>query len=220
MATVAVIDYGMGNLHSISKALKKVSPDSNVIVTSNRETILSAGHIVFPGVGAIRDCMAAIRSAGLDETIKQAAKDKPLLGICIGMQALLEHSEENDGVECLGIIPGQVIKFSSNAVNSENNKIKIPHMGWNNVNYSIQNPLFENILNNERFYFVHSYHATKVGNNYVLANANYPYNFPCAIKWKNIVAVQFHPEKSQDVGLQLLKNFLNWDAKAESSEHA
>ncbi|MEO1962819.1 MAG: imidazole glycerol phosphate synthase subunit HisH, partial [Cycloclasticus sp.] len=114
MATVAVIDYGMGNLHSISKALKTVSPDANVIVSADKNTILSADHVIFPGVGAIRDCMAAIRAAGLDETIKHVAKSKPLLGICIGMQALLEHSEENGGVDGLGIIPGNVIKFSPN----------------------------------------------------------------------------------------------------------
>jgi glutamine amidotransferase len=214
MATVAVIDYGMGNLHSISKALKSVSPESNVIVTSDSETILSADHIVFPGVGAIRDCMAAIRNVGLDETIKQAAKSKPLLGICIGMQALLEHSEENAGVECLGIIPGNVIKFPSNAIDLHNNKIKIPHMGWNEVKYLDKFPLFKNIAQNERFYFVHSYHADKVGNNVLSATTKYPESFPCAIKWKNIVAVQFHPEKSQHAGLQLLKNFLNWDGKS------
>jgi len=211
MATVAVIDYGMGNLHSISKALKNVSPNSNVIVTADKSTILSADYIVFPGVGAIRDCMAAIRNAGLDETIKQVAKSKPLLGICIGMQALLDHSEENGGVDCLGIIPGNVIKFPSNLEDEQSNKIKIPHMGWNKVNYSNNNPLFYNIAQNERFYFVHSYHASDVGEKYISAQTDYPKSFPCAIKWKNVVAVQFHPEKSQHVGLQLLKNFLNWD---------
>ncbi|PCH85709.1 MAG: imidazole glycerol phosphate synthase subunit HisH [Piscirickettsiaceae bacterium] len=214
MATVAVIDYGMGNLHSISKALKKVSPASNVIVSADKEVILSADHVVFPGVGAIRDCMAAIHDAGLDETIKQVAQSKPLLGICIGMQALLEHSEENGGVDCLGVIPGNVIKFPLNLKNKQNEKLKIPHMGWNEVNYSKKSPLFNNIDNNERFYFVHSYHASKVGNNCEIASTQYPKPFPCAIKWKNVVAVQFHPEKSQHAGLQLLKNFLNWDGQS------
>ncbi|HIF18355.1 MAG TPA: imidazole glycerol phosphate synthase subunit HisH [Cycloclasticus sp.] len=214
MATVAVIDYGMGNLHSISKALKTVSPDANVIVSADKNTILSADHVIFPGVGAIRDCMAAIRAAGLDETIKHVAKSKPLLGICIGMQALLEHSEENGGVDGLGIIPGNVIKFSPNATNKQNNKLKIPHMGWNEVNFDSISPLFKNIAKKERFYFVHSYHANKVGDNYVLATTEYPNSFPSAIKWKNIVAVQFHPEKSQHAGLQFLKNFLNWDGQS------
>ena len=220
MATVAVIDYGMGNLHSISKALKKVSPGSNVIVSADKDIILAADHIVFPGVGAIRDCMAAIHSTGLDEIIKEAAQSKPLLGICIGMQALLDHSEENGGVDCLGVIPGNVVKFPSNLVDEQNNKLKIPHMGWNTVNYTSINPLFKKIGKNERFYFVHSYHADKVEEKYLLATTKYSQAFPSAIKWKNIVAVQFHPEKSQHAGLQLLKNFLNWDGKAQSYENA
>ena len=214
MATVAVIDYGMGNLHSISKALKTVSPESNVIVSADKNNILSADRIVFPGVGAIRDCMAAIRNAGLDETIKQAAKTKPLLGICIGMQALLDHSEENEGVDCLGIIPGNVIRFPSNNKLDQINRIKIPHIGWNIVNYININPLFTKIAQNERFYFVHSYHVDNVGNKFIAATSNYSKTFPCALKWENIVAVQFHPEKSQQAGLQLLKNFLNWDGQS------
>lgn len=158
--------------------------------------------------------MSAIHKAGLDETIKQAAKDKPLLGICIGMQALLDHSNENGGVECLGIIPGNVIKFPSNSKDKHNNKLKIPHMGWNEVNQKNTNPLFIDIAQKERFYFVHSYHAEKMDNEHISATTNYPNPFPCAIKWKNIVAVQFHPEKSQHAGLQLLKNFLNWDGQS------
>jgi glutamine amidotransferase len=214
MGTVAVIDYGMGNLHSIEKALKTASPDTSIIVTADKNVILSADHIVFPGVGAIRDCMSAIHKVGLDETIKQAAKDKPLLGICIGMQALLDHSNENGGVECLGIIPGNVIKFPSNSKDEHDNKLKIPHMGWNEVNQKNANPLFIDIAQKERFYFVHSYHAEKMDNEHISATTNYPNPFPCAIKWKNIVAVQFHPEKSQHAGLQLLKNFLNWDGQS------
>ncbi|MEH6502553.1 MAG: imidazole glycerol phosphate synthase subunit HisH [Cycloclasticus sp.] len=211
MATVAVIDYGMGNLHSIEKALKAVSPDSKVIVSADKDIILSADHIIFPGVGAIRDCMNALRESGLDDTIRLAAKNKPLLGICIGMQALLQHSEENGGVDCLGVLPGNVIKFSQNPENDNNKIIKIPHMGWNQVNYSETNPLFLNIPQNERFYFVHSYYVDKVEDKTVCATTNYSQTFPCALKWKNILAVQFHPEKSQHAGLQLLKNFLNWD---------
>jgi glutamine amidotransferase len=210
MATVAVIDYGMGNLHSIAKALKSVSPDTDVIVTADKETILSANRVVFPGVGAIRDCMHALKKTGLDETIKHVAKSKPLLAICIGMQAILDHSEENDGVDCLGIITGNVIKFTQDQENCLNRKLKIPHIGWNEVNFIGNNPLFYKIENNERFYFIHSYHASNVENEYISATTNYQNAFPCALKWKNIVAVQFHPEKSQHAGLQLLKNFLNW----------
>jgi len=124
---------------------------------------------------------------------------------------LLDHSEENGGVDCLGIIPGDVIKFPSNLKDDHLNQIKIPHMGWNKVNYSDKNPLFHNIAQNERFYFVHSYHASNVEEKHISALTDYPNSFPCAIKWENVVAIQFHPEKSQHAGLQLLKNFLNWD---------
>jgi len=214
MATVAVIDYGMGNLHSIEKALKSVSPESTVHVTADKELILSADHIVFPGVGAIRDCMAALRETGLDKTIIEIASSKPILGICIGMQALLQHSEENGGVECLGLLPGNVIKFPSKMLDSHGDKLKIPHMGWNQVNNNGKNPLFEGIPQDERFYFVHSYHASQVDAKFVSAYSAYPDDFPCALQSNNIVAVQFHPEKSQHAGLQLLKNFLNWDGQS------
>jgi len=214
MATVAVIDYGMGNLHSIEKALKTVSPESQVIVTADPAVILAAEHIVFPGVGAMRDCMNAIQESGLDQIIKQVAKNKPLLGICIGMQALLAHSEENDGIDCLDIFPGNAIKFPKGASNSHGDKLKIPHMGWSNVHYNQNEPLFKGIKQDERFYFVHSYHAVNLDKRIVAATADYPDSFPCAIKHNNIVAVQFHPEKSQQAGLQLLKNFLNWDGQS------
>ena len=214
MAIVAVIDYGMGNLHSIEKALKSVSPDSTVHVTADKALILAADHIVFPGVGAIRDCMAALRETGLDKTIIEVAKTKPLLGICIGMQALLQHSEENGGVECLGLLPGDVIKFASGKVDSNGDKLKIPHMGWSQVHREGNSPLFKGIEQNERFYFVHSYHASQVDSAIVSAYTAYPNNFPSALKLNNILAVQFHPEKSQHAGLQLLKNFLNWDGQS------
>jgi len=214
MATVAVIDYGMGNLHSIEKALKSVSPESTVHVTADKDLILSADHIVFPGVGAIRDCMSALRETGLDKIIKQAASSTPILGICIGMQALLQHSEENDGVECLGLLPGNVVKFPNNMLDSQGDKLKIPHMGWNQVNHNGKNPLFKDIPQNERFYFVHSYHASQVDTNIVSAHSAYPDSFPCTLQSNNILAVQFHPEKSQHAGLQLLKNFLNWDGQS------
>ena len=214
MATVAVIDYGMGNLHSIKKALKSVSPESTVHITADKDLILSADHIVFPGVGAIRDCMSALRETGLDKIIKQVASNTPILGICIGMQALLQHSEENDGVDCLGLLPGNVVKFPSNQLDSQGDKLKIPHMGWNQVHHNDKNPLFKDIPQDERFYFVHSYHASQVDANIVSAHSAYPDNFPCALQSNNILAVQFHPEKSQHAGLQLLKNFLNWDGQS------
>lgn len=212
MATVAVIDYGMGNIHSISKALKVASPSYNVVVSDDADVILAADHIVFPGVGAIRDCMNAIRSSGVDAVVKKAAEaNKPILGICIGMQALMDHSEENNGVECLGLLPGNVVKFSHDAVDTHGNKLKIPHMGWSMVHSIAENPLFKEIKNGERFYFVHSYFVTPSLKNQIIAESEYPETFACALQHKNIVAVQFHPEKSQHAGIQLLKNFLNWD---------
>ncbi|MBQ0724515.1 MAG: imidazole glycerol phosphate synthase subunit HisH [Cycloclasticus sp.] len=214
MATVAVIDYGMGNLHSIEKALKTASAHTDVIVSADKDTILSADRVVFPGVGAIRDCMNALHNTGLDDTIKQVAKDKPLLGICIGMQALLQHSEENGGIDCLGILPGNVVRFPKGLKDSSKNKLKIPHMGWNEVNSLKENPLFKKIGQDERFYFVHSYYVDNVGNDITIATSKYPKEFPCALRFKNIVAVQFHPEKSQHAGLQLLTNFLNWDGQS------
>lgn len=214
MATVAVIDYGMGNLHSIEKALKSASPDATVHVTADKALILAADHIVFPGVGAIRDCMVALRESGLDAIIKEVSKTKPILGICIGMQALLQHSEENNGVECLGLLSGEVIKFTSGSTDHNGGKLKIPHMGWNQVHYSGNNPLFKGIAQDERFYFVHSYHASQVDPAIVSANTAYPSDFPCALQLDNILAVQFHPEKSQHAGLQLLKNFLHWDGQS------
>lgn len=215
MATVAVIDYGMGNLHSIAKALKAAAPDSRVTVSADKDTILSADHVVFPGVGAIRDCMRVLKETGLNETIKQvASKGTPLLAICIGMQAILERSEENGGTECLGLIPGNVVKFESQPENNSLESIKIPHMGWNEVLFDTNNPLFIDIPQNERFYFVHSYHASNVAPGHTSATTNYQNSFPSALKWENIVATQFHPEKSQHAGLQLLKNFLNWDGQS------
>ena len=214
MATVAVIDYGMGNIHSISKALKVASPSYNVVVSDDAEVILAADHIVFPGVGAIRDCMNVLHKSGLDKVVKKAAETKPTLGICIGMQALMDHSEENDGVECLGLLPGNVVKFSHDATDKHGNKLKIPHMGWSMVNSSKNNPLFKEIKDGERFYFVHSYFVTPSLKEQVIAESEYPDSFACALQHKNMVAWHCHPEKSQHAGIQLLKNFLSWDGKS------
>ena len=213
--TVAVIDYGMGNLHSIAKALKKASPTSNVIISAKPEEILAASHVVFPGVGAIRDCMHTLQQTGLDKTIKEVAQSKPLLGICIGMQALMQHSEENNGVDCLGILAGNAKKFTHGALDSAGNTLKIPHMGWSQVKKTKENPLFRNIDENERFYFVHSYFVIPTDTSMTIAETEYPDKYSCALQHNNIVAVQFHPEKSQHAGIQLLKNFLDWDGSAQ-----
>jgi len=211
MAFVAVIDYGMGNLHSIAKALQHTSSnDDTIVITGDPKTILSADKVVFPGVGAMRDCMQALNQTGLVEVIKDVVLTKPLLGICLGMQALMTTSAEAPDTECLNIFSGQVLKFSDHLLDNAGNSLKIPHMGWNHVEQKAH-PLWQNIPQNSRFYFVHSYYVQPEALSCIVATANYPTSFPCAIARNNIFAVQFHPEKSQTVGLQLLKNFLSWD---------
>ena len=212
MSSVAVIDYGMGNLHSIAKALQHAVPDVDVQIVSDAKLILQADRVVFPGVGAMRDCMQALNQTGLSEVIQRVAKTKPLLGICLGMQALLTDSEENDNTQGLNILPGHVVRFSDALKDSHNNTLKIPHMGWNQVHF-VTHPLWENISQDSRFYFVHSYYAIPDDASVVAATTEYPDAFACALAQDNVFAVQFHPEKSQAVGLQLLNNFLHWDGQ-------
>lgn len=210
MSSVAVIDYGMGNLHSIAKALQHADPAVEVNITNEPQAILNADRVVLPGVGAIRDCMQAINALNLAPVIQKAAQLKPLLGICLGMQALLSDSEENNHTACLDIIPGHVVLFPEGLTDHAGNRLKIPHMGWNQV---IQNPhpLWQDIPQNSRFYFVHSYYVVPSDPSTISAQAEYPDPFTCALAIDNVFAVQFHPEKSQTAGLQLLKNFLLWD---------
>ncbi|MBL6986674.1 MAG: imidazole glycerol phosphate synthase subunit HisH [Methylobacter sp.] len=213
MSTVAVIDYGMGNLHSIVKALQHAAPEVNVVCVSDADTILGADRVVFPGVGAIRDCMQALNQSGLSAVIQQVAKSTPLLGICLGMQALLTDSEENNGTRCLDVFAGHVVHFPESLTDNDGNSLKIPHMGWNQVHQLHQHPLWEDIPQDSRFYFVHSYYAQPNETAVMVATTQYPDAFTCALAHNNVFAVQFHPEKSQAVGLQLLKNFLHWDGQ-------
>ena len=152
MASIAIIDYGMGNLHSIAKATEHVAGRLRVRVTSDHDDILSAGRVVFPGVGAIRDCMAELQRTGLDEVVVETARSKPLLGVCLGMQALLTHSEENDGTDCLGLIPGEVVRFPP-AMEEKGERLKIPHMGWNRVEQTAPHPMWHGITDGSRFSF-------------------------------------------------------------------
>lgn len=213
MRRVAVIDYGMGNLRSVSKALETVASNTDVDVTNQADRILSADHIVFPGVGAMRDCMAELQRSGLDQVVKEAARSKPLLGICLGMQALLSHSEENDGCDGLNIITGNVRHFDRNLDRSEAD-FKVPHMGWNQVDQTVAHPLWNNIDQSSRFYFVHSFFVDPDDEAVTAASSHYQHPFTAAIHQDNVFAVQFHPEKSQHAGLQLLENFLNWDGQS------
>ena len=214
-STVAVVDYGMGNLHSIEKALQHADPGARVSITSDADSIIQSDRVVFPGVGAIRDCMEALERFELVDVIHQVAKTKPLLGICLGMQALLSDSEENGGTRCLDIIKGQVIHFADNMTDQNGGALKIPHMGWNQVKQqNQQHPLWENIPQDSRFYFVHSYYARPENDSVIAATTDYPEPFACALNRDNIFAMQFHPEKSQAAGLQLLKNFLHWEGES------
>ena len=213
MRRVAVIDYGMGNLRSVSKALETVSGQSaQVFISSRPEEILSASHILFPGVGAIRDCIDELKRLGLDEVVQEAAREKPFMGICLGMQAMLSHSEENNGIDALGIIPGEVKAFDK-PLSAAGDKLKVPHMGWNQVHQTCDHPLWNNIEQDERFYFVHGYFVSPADPAVVAATTHYGADFASAIYHDNVFATQFHPEKSQRAGLQLLENFVNWDGQ-------
>lgn len=212
--TVAVIDYGMGNLHSAAKALETVAPGANVIVTADADKILSADRVVFPGVGAIRDCMGEILRLGLDQVVREAAQSRPLLGICVGMQSLMTRSEENGGVDCLNMFAGQVKFFGDNLHDARGEKLKVPHMGWNQVQQIRPHPLWKNIADGSRFYFVHSYYIQLEDETLMTGRCEYGVPFTAALGRENVFAVQFHPEKSQKAGLTLLKNFMEWDGQA------
>lgn len=212
MQTVAVIDYGMGNLHSVAKALEHVGAE-RVIVTSDAQVIREADRVVFPGVGAIRDCMAEIKRLGFDALVREVSADRPFLGICVGMQALLEHSEENDGVDCIGLFPGRV-RFFGKDLSENGEALKVPHMGWNQVQQNQAHPLWQGIEDQSRFYFVHSYYIEAGNAQQVVGRGQYGKPFAAALAEGSRFAVQFHPEKSHTHGLQLLRNFVAWDGRA------
>ncbi len=211
MSSIAIIDYEMGNLHSIAKAVEHVAGDARVRVTSVPEEILSADRVIFPGVGGIGHCMEALVRRGLDEVIREVAVNKPLLGICLGMQALLGHSEENGGVDCLGLFDGEVRRFSE-TLNDKGVRLKVPHMGWNQVHQQ-PHALWQDIDQDSRFYFVHSYYAAPADSGECAGVADYGGAFCCTLARGNLFAVQFHPEKSQQAGLTLLRNFTRWDGQ-------
>ncbi|MEL6710998.1 MAG: imidazole glycerol phosphate synthase subunit HisH [Pseudomonadota bacterium] len=203
--TIAIIDYGMGNLRSVQKALEYAAPNDQVIVTADPEQINTADRVVFPGQGAARDCMAAIEQHQLIAVILQAAAEKPFLGICMGLQVLLTYSAENQGTSLLNLYPGQVRRFQPTAP-----ELKIPHMGWNQVDIVQDHPLWAGISTGSRFYFVHSYYIQPDNADLISATTEYSLTFAAAIITGALFACQFHPEKSADTGLQLLRNFVSW----------
>jgi len=207
---IAVVDYGMGNLRSVSKALEHVAPGADVRVTARPEDLRAARRVVVPGQGAMPDCMRELRARGLSAAVIEATRTKPFLGICIGLQMLFERSEEG-GVEGLAVLPGEVRRFPPGLEDGPGIRLKIPHMGWNEVVQESPHPLWEGIPDASRYYFVHSYYAAPaLGHDSTSGRCTYGLPFTAAVARDNIFAVQFHPEKSQAAGLQLLRNFVHW----------
>ena len=207
---IAVIDYGMGNLRSVVKAIEHVAGDALVRATDDPGFIASADRVVFPGQGAARDCMVAIGDHHLNQAILGAADEKPFLGICMGLQVLMQHSEENGGTPLLGLFGGGVRRFDGLARGDNGLPLKIPHMGWSMVRQVQAHPLWRGIADESRFYFVHSYRVVPEDVTLIAATTDYGVRFTSAIARDNLFATQFHPEKSADVGLRLLENFVNW----------
>ncbi|MEG3591785.1 MAG: imidazole glycerol phosphate synthase subunit HisH [Pseudomonadota bacterium] len=207
MSKIAIIDYGMGNLHSVSKAVQHLSNGKvSIKITSKPQDIKEADKIIFPGQGAARECMKALKEHNLIESIHETASTRPFLGICMGMQVLMENSTENGNTDCLGLFKGTVKPFSKATDN-----LKIPHMGWNQVKQKKTHPLWQNIENDSRFYFVHSYYVAPDASSIISGETNYGIDFTSVISENYIFAMQCHPEKSSGAGLKLLKNFLAWN---------
>ncbi len=208
---IAVIDLGIGNLRSVEQALAVVAPNANIVVTSNAKVISSADRVVMPGQGAIGTWFAALNERKLESSVKQAIAEKPMLGICVGMQALFERSEEDGGVDGLNLFKGSVRHFS-NFHESQSVNMKIPQMGWNQVKQTKEHAMWHGINDEVHFYFVHSFCANSpISDQISVGQADYGHEFIAAVACDNVFAVQFHPEKSHDDGLTLLKNFTQWN---------
>ena len=211
MADVVIIDYGMGNIHSVYKSLVKViDKNSNVKVSNSLNDIKNSSHIVFPGQGAASECMRNISNHFDIIELKNVISQKPFLGICMGLQVLMSNSEENEGTECLDLIDGNVISLKLQI----DSLLKIPHMGWNKVNQNQDHPIWNNIKNNSFFYFVHSYVVNPDNKKNTMSTTEYGIKFTSSVCRDNIVAVQFHPEKSSQLGLELLNNFVTWNGES------
>lgn len=206
---VLVVDYGMGNLRSVAKAIEHVAPQVDVVVSSDPRDVATADRVVVPGQGAMNDCMREFMARGLHDAVVTAAASKPFLGICVGMQMLFDHSEEGD-TPGLGVLPGRVLRFADDMQDAHGARLKVPHMGWNEVEPCAPHPVWAGLQEHERFYFVHSYYCAPANAADVAAQTLYGRPFTCAVARDNIVAVQFHPEKSARAGLQLLANFIDW----------
>ncbi len=207
MSSIAVVDYGMGNLRSVARALEHVAPKARVVVTSSAAEIDAAARVVFPGQGAMPDCMAELDRAGLREAILRAARGKPLFGVCVGEQMLFERSEEGD-TPGLGVFPGEVHRLPTRA--PDGTRVKVPHMGWNRVRQVRSHALWDGVANDTYFYFVHSYRVVPAQPTLSVGESVHGVRFTCAVARDNIFATQFHPEKSAGNGLKLYENFIRW----------
>ena len=208
MAEVVIIDYGMGNIHSVYKSLVKVvDKNSKIKISNSINDIKNSSHIIFPGQGAASECMSSIKKHYDVVELKNLISQKPFLGICMGLQVLMSNSDENNGVNCLDVIDGSVLSFK----NKIGKTLKIPHMGWNKVQQNKTHPIWSGIPDNSFFYFVHSYYVEPADINDSISMTEYGINFTSSIARDNLTAVQFHPEKSSEPGLSLLRNFISWD---------
>jgi len=210
--TIGVIDYGMGNLHSLGKALERVASSERIVISYDAEELRACDKLVLPGVGGVRACMTELKRLELYELVREQAKKVPLLGICLGMQVLHEWSDENNGVPALGLIPGKVMRFPDPQPGAAE-RLKVPHMGWNRVKQAAKHPIWTGVPDDSWFYFVHSYHAVPRHKKHLLGSAEYGQPFAAAVAKDNIVAFQFHPEKSQAAGMTLLSNFVGWNGE-------
>ncbi|TXH89131.1 MAG: imidazole glycerol phosphate synthase subunit HisH [Rhodoferax sp.] len=215
MKKVAVVDYGMGNLRSVTQAVMHVAADAGVDVVWARtaQEVMDAERVVLPGQGAMRDCMRELHESGMFDAVMHAAAHKPLMGVCVGMQMLLDHSEEQ-GVDCLGLIPGRVVRFElEGRLQEDGSRFKVPQMGWNQVwqSQAPRHPVWGDVPDGSYFYFVHSYYAQPSDARHTVGETDYGGRFSCAVARDNIFATQFHPEKSADHGLSLYRNFLHWN---------
>jgi len=210
MTTIVVVDYGMGNLRSVAKALEHVAPKATVLISGDAQQVRNADRLVLPGQGAMPDCMRHLDASGLREVVLEAARSKPLFGVCVGEQMLFEHSEEGD-CEGLGLLPGRVIRFAAEQMRApDGSRLKVPHMGWNRVHQDRAHPLWAGVPDGAYFSFVHSFHAVPADPALTVGSTDYGLRFTCAVARDNIFATQFHPEKSAATGLRVYQNFVDW----------
>ncbi|MEA5098479.1 MAG: imidazole glycerol phosphate synthase subunit HisH [Burkholderiaceae bacterium] len=211
MKTIVVVDYGMGNLRSVAQALRHVAPEMDVKISGEVADLQKADRVVLPGQGAMPDCMRSLRESGLLEALLDAARSKPLFGVCVGEQMLFELSEEGD-TPCLGLLPGKVVRFRLDGqLQEDGSRFKVPQMGWNRVHQTAAHPLWAGIPDNSYFYFVHSYHAVPANPAHMVGETVYGAPFCSAVAKDNLFATQFHPEKSATTGLKLYNNFVHWN---------